>query len=83
MNDPGQLLPLCGPQFPHLKNGSRETRGCRSEEAGLWRQTILSLSPALSFTNYVTLGKSLLGQSLSFLPCKMGKEAGREGVGDL
>lgn len=30
----------------------------------------------------MTLGKSLLGQSLSFLPCKMGKEAGREGVGD-
>lgn len=45
------------------------------------RQTDHSLNPAVSFTNYVTLGKFPLCQSLRLLHCKRDKEAGREAVG--
>ena len=40
-NDPEHLLDVS--LFPHWKNGSDETGRCRSEQVGLWRQSILSL----------------------------------------
>ena len=67
MNDPGQFYPFYGPQFPHLKNGNYETGWCRSEEVGLWRQTIMSLNPALGSSCC-----GAMGSAVSWEPCDAG-----------